>query len=135
MRHLSAFLAATLIAATPAIAQETYSGAEFDARVTGKTIYFERDGRPFGAEQYFDDKRVIWAFENGQCQFGIWFENTSGDICFVYDDTPAPICWDFFKEPGNGISARVKGGDPANDLFAVAEDTEPLSCVSPDLGV
>ena len=124
-----------LMLTTPAVAQETFSGAEFDARVSGKTLYFERAGRAFGAEQYFPDKRVIWAFEDGQCQRGIWFENADSDICFIYDVSPEPICWDFFEQPGGGVSARAKGADPLNDLFAVHEDEAPLACKAPDLGV
>ena len=117
-----------LILTTPAVSQETFSGAEFDDRVSGKTLYFERAGRAFGDEQYFRDKRVIWAFEDGQCQRGIWFENADSDICFIYDESPEPICWDFFKQPGGGVSARAKGADPLNDLFAVHEDDAPLEC-------
>jgi hypothetical protein len=121
--------------ALPAIAQETYSGAEFDARVAGKTIAFTRQGRPFGTEQYFSDKRVIWARPDATCERGIWFENTSGQICFVYENTPDAQCWDFFKLPGGGMSARSDGADPANDLTAARESTEPLDCPLPDLGV
>lgn len=123
------------LTAPAAFAQETYSGAEFDARVTGKTLYFERGGQPFGAEQYLPDQRVIWAFEEGQCQRGIWYEDTQGDICFLYEGNPDPICWDFFKLPGGGVSARAKGGHPLNDLRAVREDDAPLQCELPDLGV
>lgn len=133
--RLAFALCIALVAPAAAFAQETFSGVEFDARVSGKTLYFERAGQPFGAEQYFPDQRVIWAFEDGQCQRGIWYEDAAGDICFLYEGNPEPICWDFFKLPGGGISARAKGGHPLNDLRAVREDDAPLQCELPDLGV
>lgn len=121
--------------AAPAMAQDTYSGAEFDARVSGKTIQFERNGQPFGAEQYFPDRRVIWAFRDGTCQRGIWFENTAGNICFNYENSDGSICWDFFKRPNNGIAARVVGAPVGTELIATEETEGPLECPLPDLGV
>ncbi|KIT17708.1 hypothetical protein [Jannaschia aquimarina] len=134
MRRLTLALS-LVIAGGPAFAERTVSGAEFERMVTGKTFYFDRFGRPFGAEQYFEDKRVIWAFEGGQCQRGIWFENRSGQICFVYDGDPAPQCWDFIEMPSGDFHARADGADPSEDLVTSNVDTGDLDCPLPDLGV
>jgi len=127
-------LALALLAA-PAWAERVVTPDEFAAMVTGKTLDFDRFGEPFGAEQYFDDKRVIWAFEGGQCQRGIWFANTKNEICFVYDENPEPQCWEFIEMPGGAFHARSVGSDPSADLVTSSVGTEPLDCPLPDLGV
>jgi hypothetical protein len=131
----AALAAGALLAAGPAAAQTAVSPEAFEAMTAGKTYRFERQGRPFGAEQYFPDKRVIWAFENGQCQRGIWFANPRDEICFVYEDDPVPQCWLFLEMPGGAFHARVVGADPSEDLVTSSVDEEPLDCPLPDLGV
>ncbi|MEM7490352.1 MAG: hypothetical protein AAF390_14620 [Pseudomonadota bacterium] len=124
-----------LLLAAPALAERVVPAEEFDQMVTGRTFHFDRQGEPFGAEQYFDDKRVIWAFEGGQCQRGIWFENTSGEICFVYEEDPEPQCWDFLEMPSGALHARSVGAAPVDDLVTRDISREPLDCPLPDLGV
>ena len=126
---------ALVLAAAPAIAERAVSPEEFDDMVTGRTLHFDRYGEPFGSEQYFDDKRVIWAFEGGQCQRGIWFANAEGEICFVYDSDPAPQCWAFLEMPGGGFHARLSGDAPSEDLVTRDVSREALDCPLPDLGV
>ena len=128
-------LLTALLAATPALAERIVTPEEFEQMVHGKTLRFDRFGQAFGAEQYFTDKRVIWAFDGGECQRGIWFANKADEICFVYDSDPAPQCWHFIEVPGGGFHARVVGADPAEDLVTSGVDTEPLDCPLPDLGV
>jgi hypothetical protein len=136
MRPVLALLASLAAAVPiPVLAERAVTADEFEEMTSGLTYHFERDGRPFGSEQYFTDKRVIWAFEEGQCQRGIWFENASGQICFVYEDDPEPQCWLFLEMPGGGFNARVVGADPAEDLVTSSVDEEPLDCPLPDLGV
>lgn len=132
MRHL---IFTILVLASPALAERSVSGDEFEKMVTGQTLHFDRYGEPFGSEQYFDDKRVIWAFENGECQRGIWFENTAGKICFVYDGDPTPQCWDFLEMENGAFHARSVGADPAEDLVTRRFEREDLTCPLPDLGV
>ncbi|MGB3409344.1 MAG: hypothetical protein WBA67_17820 [Jannaschia sp.] len=124
-----------LLAAAPAWAERVITAQEFEQMVHGKTLHFDRFGEAFGAEQYFTDKRVIWAFEEGQCQRGIWFANAQGDICFVYEDDPAPQCWHFIEMPDGAFHARVVGDDPSQDLVTSDVDTAALDCPLPDLGV
>lgn len=124
-----------ILAATPATAERAVSADEFSEMVTGRTLHFDREGLPFGSEQYFDDHRVIWAFEGGQCQRGIWFENPAGEICFVYDSEPAPQCWTFLQMPTGAFHARSVGADPSDDLVTRDVTRDALDCPLPDLGV
>ncbi len=130
-----ATLAAALLAALPAAAERILTPDEFAAKVTGRTLHFDRGGEAFGAEQYFEDNRVIWAFEGGTCQRGIWFANAEGEICFVYEDDPAPQCWSFFETPGGGIKARLSGDAPEDDLVTRDVGRDALDCPLPDIGV
>ena len=132
---LASCLAILCAVATPALAQRIVSAEEFAQMVTGKTLRFDRDGSAFGAEQYFEDKRVIWAFENGQCQRGIWFQNRTGEICFVYDTSPEPQCWSFLEDGDGTFRARLSDDPTASDLVTREIGTDPLDCPLPDLGV
>ena len=133
MRVLTLLLG--LLAAAPAAAERVVTVEEFEAMVTGKTLRFDRHGAPFGAEQYFEDKRVIWAFEGGECQRGIWFGNGDGQICFVYDSDPTPQCWDFIETPTGDFHARAEGTPPSDDLITRRIGEDDLHCPLPDLGV
>lgn len=134
MRSVALSLILALLPAV-AFAERAVTAQEFEAMVAGNTLRFDRFGEAFGAEQYFPDKRVIWAFEGGQCQRGIWFENTAGQICFVYDSAPTPQCWLFLEMPGGAFHARSVGDPPTDDLVTRGVDQEPLDCPLPDLGV
>jgi hypothetical protein len=123
------------LAARPALAERIVSPEEFAETVTGLTFHFDRFGAPFGSEQYFEDRRVIWAFEGGECQRGIWFANVDDEICFVYDNDPTPQCWDFLEMPSGDFHARSVGSDPSEDLVTREITREPLDCPLPDLGV
>ena len=137
MRLITSALALSLtLFALPAMAERIVTADEFAQMVTGKTLHFNRNGVPFGSEQYFSDKRVIWAFEGGgDCQRGIWFENTSGQICFVYDTDPEPQCWDFLEGDDGVFRARLDGADPDADLMTRDVVTDDLECPLPDVGV
>ena len=76
-------------------AETPMSAADFEARVTGKTLTYSNEGVAYGAEEYLSDRRVRWSFLDGECQEGRWY--VAGDqICFVYDDIPDPQCWRFY---------------------------------------
>ena len=68
----------------PAFAQSPMTAAEFEAYTNGKTLYFNNQGETYGAERYFDKRRVEWSFLDGVCQQGRWFEAGRDYICFVY---------------------------------------------------
>ncbi len=133
--RLTIALCASLLLAGPVAAERVVTADEFDQMVSGRTLHFDRQGEAFGSEQYFEDKRVIWAFEGGQCQRGIWFESLAGDICFVYDGDPSPQCWSFIEMPDGAFHARSVGADPDEDLITRKMGYEDLECVLPDLGV
>ncbi len=127
---------ALCLAPLVAAAERIVTAEEFAEMVTGRTLHFDRGGSAFGAEQYFEDSRVIWEFEDGgTCQRGIWFENVSGQICFVYDTDPAPQCWDFLEGDDGSFRARLDGSEPDDDLVMRDTSDEPLDCPLPDLGV
>ena len=138
-------VALALVASVPAIGHaqidevqsrpnEVLMTAEaFENFVSGSTIYFNRRGQPYGAEQYLPDRRVIWTFLDGRCERGAWY-NEGSTICFVYETQSEAQCWNFV-ESGGDKRARVVGADPANDLLVVGQDDANLDCPGPGIGV
>ncbi|WP_139229839.1 hypothetical protein [Litoreibacter janthinus] len=119
--------------ALPAQAETKMTATQFGAFSEGYTVFFNRHGAPYGAEQYLKNKQVIWSFLDGTCQRGIWFGERD-EICFLYDDQPDALCWYFFDD-GQRKSARIVGDDPADDLVVSGQSKSPLSCPGPDVGV
>lgn len=118
----------------PAPAEERIiSAEEFESFVAGTTLYFNRSGQPYGAEEYMKDRRVIWTFLDGTCERGAWHAEED-QICFVYETQSGVQCWHFI-ERGGQKRARVIGDSPANDLFVVGQNNEQLTCQGPDVGV
>ena len=119
--------------ALPAQAETKMTAAQFDAFTKGSTVFFNRHGAPYGAEQYLNDNRVLWSFLDGTCQRGIWYAERD-EICFLYDDQPDALCWYFFDD-GSRKNARIVGDDPVDDLVVSGQSPKPLSCPGPDVGV
>ena len=122
---------------SPAFAQDSMTATEFDAYTNGKTLYFNNQGKTYGAERYFGKRRVEWSFLDGECQQGRWFEAGRNFICFIYDDTVDPQCWQFFKTP-DGLRAQFKGaaGDTEEDMLYEAQpNATPMQCHGPGVGV
>ena len=126
-------LALTLLLAVPAQAETPMTAAEFEAYATGKTLSYAKDSTIWGSEHYMADRHVIWAFDDTDCQYGIWFED-AGNICFVYEDEGAPQCWKFWRE-GEGLKAQFEGDPEGTELSEVAQTDKPLLCAGPDVGV
>ena len=128
MKHLAVFLAL----AAPAQAQDILSPSEFEAFVNQSTVYFTRRDLPYGAEQYLRNRKVIWQFSDGTCEFGEWFP--SGDqLCFLYEHQTDALCWHYIQtDAGKGV--RIVGDDPTNDLIVAAQDSKPLECAAPNVG-
>ena len=118
--------------ARPRAGEDPLSGAEFDALTRGKTFHYGAGDGPYGAEEYLDDRRVIWSFRDGACKRGRWFERGEM-ICFVYDDTPEPQCWSFFKRPA-GLVARYRNDPAATTLYELSRSREPMVCPGPMSG-
>lgn len=132
MRSLILCLACT---ALPAAAQDEriLSADEFQDFIGTSTVYYGRNGNPYGAEQYLPNRKVIWSFLNNECQYGVWYDRKD-QICFIYEGQSSEICWHFMEVDGNK-AARVIGDDPENDLVALTQNDEPLHCPGPDVGV
>ena len=124
-------------ALSPAFAQDPMTATEFDAYTNGKTLYFNNQGKTYGAERYFGKRRVEWSFLDGECQQGRWFEAGRNFICFIYNDTVDPQCWQFFKTP-DGLRAQFKGaaGDTEEDMqYEAQPNATPMQCHGPGVGV
>ncbi|NHX27521.1 hypothetical protein HA397_26590 [Escherichia coli] len=117
----------------PALAETPISAAEFDAYTRGKTMFYGRDGVPYGAEQYLPNRRVIWTFLDGECQEGTWFAEGE-QICFDYGNGSPLQCWRFFLNDGR-LSAQFEDGTTAMPLIEVEQTPQPLWCPGPKVGV
>lgn len=128
-------ISAALILMTPIAlkAEEFLSPEEFESYTSGQTAYFTQGGEPYGAEQYFLDRRVIWTFLDGQCLRGAWFEN-GNEICFAYETSSNATCWNFIQK-GDEKVMRVVGDDPEDDLVFTEKDSRALKCPGPGVGV
>ena len=131
-----ALLGLCALIALPLAAQDLglpVTGPEFDAYVTGRTLTYAAAGQIYGTEAYLPGRRVIWAFTQDQCREGYWYAQDA-QICFVYEDPRAPQCWLFFKG-AKGLQAQFLGSDGIDTLSEVAQSSEPLRCLGPEVGV
>ena len=129
MRNLLIVLSLT---AQVAQAQTPLSTTAFEAYVAGKTIiYGDRTGH-YGGEQYLDGRRVVWSTQNGECVKGVWY-GKGDQICFDYEATDTPQCWNFYRE-GHGLWARYVSDISATVVFERSASKEPLYCVGPKVG-
>lgn len=124
MKHALVLLA---FLATPLSAQTPMTAEEFDRYTQGKTLTFGTLGdEAYGVEQYLSNKRVIWSFLDGNCQYGEWYQD-GANICFTYDFDPTPQCWQFFAE-GSGLRAIFMNTPNTSVLYEALDDAEPLIC-------
>ncbi len=116
-----------LLLATPAVAQEGMSAAEFDAYVTGRTITFRTVTNPtYGVEHYLPGRRVMWSTFDGICRYGVWFES-KGDICFRYEHDPEHKCWTIYDEP-DGLRGVFTTRPDTTVIYEVPDREDPLIC-------
>ena len=127
----SLILSLSLIAG--AASSEPMSAAEFEAYVTGKTLYYGRSGEAYGAEIYHENRRVTWSFLDGECKEGRWFAE-GPLICFVYEDRPDPQCWTFEQGPG-GLIATFENNPASTELYEAQDIGEKMVCLGPKIGV
>lgn len=117
-----------------AAGERRISGAEFEAYVSGHTLFYAGPGRePYGAEQYLSGRRVIWTFLDGDCVPGFWYEKAKGLICFAYEADLEPQCWTFWSGP-DGIRAHFENDPGSVGLFELRHSDEPLDCPGPQVG-
>jgi len=131
MRGVPYFL---LLFPLAAHAEGPMSAEAFDAATLGKTIVYGTPEGEYGAEEYFDGRRVRWSFFDGDCVEGQWYMRGPA-ICFAYNGYPDPHCWLFFD---GGVSMTAQFLDPDGDpgpLVALSTSPEPLYCKGPKVGV
>jgi hypothetical protein len=116
--------------ASPALADKPMTGKEFWQHVEGRTIWWTRDGQPYGAETFHDGGLVTWQREGGACEPGDWFAR-DGMICFNYPpDEPRDVCWTITLSGGRMVA--VSAGDPgAAPLIEDPARSGPLTCDLP----
>ncbi len=116
----------------PAFAEAPMTGAEFAAMTTGKTMDHILFGEVYGAERYYPDRRVRWAFSDDECLDGVWYEKADM-ICFEYEDGTGPECWLYYRD-GTNIRAIASGDKDAAPVQMTPSQT-PLACLGPEVGV
>lgn len=132
MGRVTLAFASLLVASTAQAQDAPLTADEFEAYVTGRTLYYSSQGTAYGAEQYLEGRRVIWSFLDGECQQGFWYEEGE-QICFLYESDLAPQCWTFWKD-GTGLAARFENDPSATELYEVGQSDKPLVCPGPDVG-
>jgi hypothetical protein len=131
MRRLATAL---LLLGTTAAAEEALTPQSFEARSEGRTLHFTLQGLPFGAEQYFPGRRVLWRFSDGRCQQGRWWDEGTR-ICFAYEKDDGTQCWTFHPRPGGFAAALVENGAETGFVLELAgSDRTPLDCPGPYVG-
>ena len=121
-----------VLLATPALAEDPVTAAEFEALVEGRTLTYGAEGsEPYGVEHYHPGRRVTWAWiGDDQCQTGTWYDEgpkAAPAICFVYDYDPEPKCWKFFRE-GENLRAVFLNDAGATVLYEIVDDPGSLVC-------
>ena len=109
------------------------TAAEFEAYVTGKTLFYGQSGQAYGAEIYFENRRVTWSFLDGECQDGVWYEEGQ-NICFLYENRSDPQCWKF-ELHGGGLTATFENDPGSTDLYEAQDVGEEMICLGPKIGV
>ncbi len=125
-------LAMAILMPLQALAETPLTGVEFEALTTGRTMNHVLFGEVYGAERYFPDRRVRWAFSDDKCMDGFWYEK-GGLICFEYEDGTGPECWVYYRD-GDDIRAIVDG-DKEAAAVQMTEAATPLACLGPEVGV
>ncbi len=127
----SVLLAAAASAA--AGGQQPLSGAEFDACTSSRTLTYMEAGEIHGFEQYRPGRQVTWAFLDGQCEDGWWYEREPALICFVCENEPEEQCWTFF-DTGNGLRATFMGEEEGVTLCEARRSERLPVCLGPEVG-
>jgi len=113
---------------------EEMTAEAFERFAEGRTLYFTRDGAPFGAEQYFPARRSLWQYADGTCAAGVWWA-AAGGICFRYEERSDTQCWRFDDRPDGFAAELVEGGAGTGFVLELSRrDDTPLPCPGPRVG-
>ncbi len=118
--------------ADPALPDPALTAREFDALTLGRTMTWAEFGTVYGVEHYLDGRRVRWTVLGDDCKAGHWYPD-GDEICFVYEDDPAPDCWTITLDAA-GMLARYAGTSADVAPVEVQETTEPMACFGPEVG-
>lgn len=129
MRKL--LVAALLLVAGPALAGQPVSPSEFRAYAEGHTLYFERDGQPFGAEEFKPGGETLWRYNDGSCLRGAWRPH-GGQLCFYYGQGREVLCWRLLRDE-KGLMVRLLGDgeDAGMELRITGRDERAPICGEP----
>ena len=119
----------SILLAGPAFAETPHDGAAFETLVESKTLTFSVGTSPYGVEYYAPNRQVIWSFQGNECITGEWYEKageTGPNICFVYENSTEPQCWQVFDVNGK-IRADFMNA-PGTTVLHEAVESEPLIC-------
>ncbi len=130
--HLPLLFALAL--AAPAAAQGPMTPEAFEALAEGHVLHFSRDGRSFGAEQYFPGRRSLWRYADGTCAEGVWWAEAGG-VCFRYQERSDTQCWRFLDDAGGLAAELVEDGAGTGFVLELSSrDETPLPCPGPKVG-
>lgn len=129
LKKIVKYLLPLAIAAHAATAQDApITGEEFREFSEGWTLHFsDPTGEYFGSEQYFEDGSTMWLPRSGDCEQGVWAED-SPRICFLYPTGIA--CWMVYREGDRlrAVAADDNEADPPLELFMTRRDKRPVVC-------
>lgn len=106
---------------------EPMSPEEFRAYAEGHTLYFEKDGEPWGSESFDESGDVIWRYPSGDCMPGVWRPH-EGNVCFYYGLGSEVLCWSLTKRDDGILGRLLDGPDKGLELLITERDRRPLLC-------
>lgn len=126
--RFAAALAACLTASlAPAAPDGPVSPDAFRDYAEGYTLYFERDGEPWGAESFEPGGAVRWRYPSGQCVDGVW-RAYGENVCFYYGPGSEVLCWSMARRGGQLIGTLQDGEEAGLELIITDRDERPLVC-------
>ena len=120
--------------ALPVAAEEPISPSEFRDYAEGYTIYFDRDGKPFGSEAFEPGGKTLWRSSDGSCLAGVWRPH-GAQVCFFYGEGAEVMCWRMLRDD-QGMLARLLGDGPdaGLELRITGRDKREPVCGEPGRG-
>lgn len=131
---LLCLIASAIPGFSPALAEEPVSPSEFRKYAEGYTLYFNRDGEPFGSERFEPGGKTEWRYLDGNCLKGAWRPH-GAQICFFYGDPNEVLCWRLVRDE-EGLLVRLlgKGEDAGMELRVTRRDEVKPICGEPGRG-
>lgn len=106
------------------------SPQEFGEYATGYTLYFEKDGEPWGSESFGPDGAVKWRYPSGSCLEGVW-RGYEDQVCFYYGPGTDVLCWSLTREGDELVGVLDSGEEAGLRLVITGRDRRPLLCGGP----